>query len=86
MPYPITFAPRVEKTLGKIKKKDSETYKEVLRKLSKIAEDPYHFGKPMRSDYKGLWEVHVKNNILYYRINLDAETVEIVAYLDHDML
>jgi len=84
--YYITFVPRVEKALGKIKKRDVEIYKEIARKISKISDNPYLFGKPMRSGYKGLWEVHVKNNLLYYKINESSKTVEIVAYLDHDVL
>ncbi|MDE1822982.1 MAG: type II toxin-antitoxin system RelE/ParE family toxin [Candidatus Micrarchaeota archaeon] len=86
MPYTITNAPRVDKLFGKIKRKDKETYREILRKLDKIAENPYHFGKPMRSGYKGVWEVHIKNNVLYYRINEIKKSVEVVAYLDHDLM
>ena len=86
MSYSVTFVPRGEKAFGKAKKRDMETYKEIARKIAKILEDPYRFGKPMRSEYKGLWEIHVKNNLLYYRINEGSKSVEIVAYLDHDTL
>ena len=86
LPYSVTFAPRVEKLLVRMKKRDVETYKEIAGKISKILDDPYHFGKPIRSGYKGLWEVHVKNNLLYYRINDSLKSVEMVAYVDHDTL
>lgn len=86
MPYTLRVAKSAEKEILWLKKKDRETHKEIFRKVERILTDPYHSGHPLRSSYKGLWETHVKNNLLVYRIDEDAKIVEIVQYIDHDLL
>ncbi len=86
MPYALRVAKGVGKTLTKLSKKDPETHKEILRKVERILEDPYHSGHPLHSKYKGVWETHVKNSLLFYIINDSLKIVELVKYIDHDEL
>ncbi len=86
MPYALRVARSAEKEVLWLGKKDKETHKEILRKVERMLIDPYHTGHPLRSGYKGLWETHVKNNVLVYRIDEDTNVVEIVQYIDHDLL
>ena len=84
--YSLKIAKSVEKTILKLKKRDREAHKEIMHKVDRILSDPYHYGHPLRSNYKGLWETHIKNNLLVYVIHDDTQIVEIVQYIDHDIL
>ncbi len=86
MPYVLRLAKSVGKDIMKLKKKDPETHKEIFRRVERILNDPYHAGHPLRSKHKGVWETHVKNNLLFYTIDENAKIVELVQYIDHDML
>ena len=86
MPYSLKVAKSVEKEILWLKKKDRETHREIIKKVERILADPYHSGHPLRSGYKGLWETHIKNNILIYKIDDAALMVELVQYIDHDIL
>ncbi len=86
MTYSLKIAKSAEKAILKLKKRDRETHKEIMNKIDRILSDPYHYGHPLRSSYKWLWETHVNNNILVYVIHDDTQIVEIVQYLDHDVL
>ncbi len=86
MPYTLRLAKSVEKDILKLKKKDPEIHKEIFRKVERILNDPYHTGHPLRSKHKGVWETHVKNNLLCYTIDENSKTVELVQYIDHDKL
>ncbi len=84
--YTLRVAKSAEKAMLRLRKRDRETHREIMRKVERILTDPHRFGHPLRSDYKGLWETHVKNNLLVYTIHEDAGIVEIIQYIDHDTL
>jgi len=86
MAYSIAPSKQYDKETKHLKKKHAETFKQLMLKIAKLSEDPYHSGHPMRSRYKGLWETHVQNNLLVYKINEQDKTVELVSYIDHDIL
>ncbi len=86
MPYALKTSKGVEKEILWLKKRDRETHKEIFRKVERILSDPYHFSHPLRSGYKGLWEVHIRNKVLYYKIDEATKTVEILTLIDHDLL
>ena len=86
MPYTLKVAKGVEKKILKLKKKDRETHKELINKVGRILADPYHSGHPLRSKYKSLWETHVKNNLLLYNVDDALQIVELVQFIDHDLL
>ena len=81
--YEPVVPPKLSKTLSKIKKRDPETYKEFKRKMVRILNDPHHNSHPLHSEYKGLWESHIKNKLLLYKINDIDRTVELVDIIDH---
>lgn len=85
-PYTLRIVKSAEKAILKSKKKDRQTYSEAFKKINRILTDPYHTGHPLHGKYSGVWETHVKNNVLVYRIDENAKIVEIVQYIDHDLL
>lgn len=86
MSYTLRVAKSAEKAIDKLKKKDRQTYNEVLKKLDRILIDPYHTGHPLHGKYSSSWETHIKNNVLVYRIDENGKVVEVAQYIDHDLL
>ncbi len=86
MTYALKTADNVVKDLKRLERKDAETFKQLMRKVERILIDPYHSGHPLRGEYKGVWETHIRNNLLMYKIHEEAKMVELVAYIDHDLL
>ncbi len=86
MAYSVVPSREYEKAVKGLKKRHSETHKQLMLKIERILQDPYHSGHPLRSKYKGLWEAHIQNNLLIYRIIEASKSIELVTYIDHDML
>lgn len=84
--YAIIVPPKLGKLLSKIKKRDSETYKEFNRKMERILNDPHHNSHQLHSKYKGVFETHIKSRLLLYKVNDSNRTVELVDIIDHDQL
>ena len=84
--YAIIVPPKLGKLLSKIKKRDSETYKEFNNKMERILGDPHNNSHQLHSKYKGVFETHIKNRLLLYRVNDIDCTVELVDIIDHDQL
>ena len=86
MSYTLRVPKYLEKEILRLKKRDSETHKELFRKVDRILSDPHHFSHPLRSRYKGVWETHIGNKVLFYKIDEATRTVELVNLIDHDLL
>jgi YafQ family addiction module toxin component len=86
MAYSIAPSKQYDRDIKHLKKKHLETFKQLMSKIERISTNPYHTGHPLRSKYKGLWETHIQNNILVYRIKEETKVVELVSYIDHDIL
>ena len=86
MAYAIAPSRQFDKNTKHLRKKEPETLKQLMLKIERISQDPYHSGHPLRSKYGEVWETHIKNNILVYKIEESTKTVELLSYIDHDML
>ncbi len=83
MTYEVHLADSVREKLRKRVKKDSLTYKRLVKLFNQFAEDPYSVGKWMHSEYAGVRERHVGHFVIKYVINENAKTVTIVDYEHH---
>lgn len=86
MAYQIAPTREFEKATKHLKKKHAETFRQLIAKIERILDDPYHSGHPMSGKYSGLWECHLQNYLIIYRINESSKIVELISYVDHDVL
>ena len=66
-----------------MKKRDRETYERIGKKISELCKNP-RMAKPMASNLKGAWRVHVGHFVLFYRINEDEKKLEFYDFEHHD--
>ncbi|MGI0141141.1 MAG: type II toxin-antitoxin system RelE family toxin [Candidatus Micrarchaeales archaeon] len=83
MTYEVHLADSVREKLRKIVKKDSLTYKRLVKLFNQLAENPYEVGKWMHSEYAGVRERHIGHFVVKYVINDNAKMVTIVDYDHH---
>ncbi len=81
--YKLLLEEKVEETFSKLQKKDKVKYEQVMKKLGKIAENPY-ISKPLKNVMKGKWRTHIGEHVLIYEIIESEKTVKIVDYEHHD--
>lgn len=84
MKYTIRPVESVEVELANAEKRDKALYKQIIKKLDKIAENPYTVGKWMHGDYVGVREVHFMHGkyVLMFKID-DKESVISIVKLEH---
>jgi len=61
-------------------KLDKTIQKRVVEKLSELVEEPEHFGKPLRSNLKGLWSARVGMHRIIYTIEANPVFVVTVKH------
>jgi mRNA-degrading endonuclease RelE of RelBE toxin-antitoxin system len=83
MVYEVHLTDSVRERLRKAVKKDSLTYKRLVKLFNQLAENPYGIGKWMHNEYAGVRERHVGHFVIKYVINENAQTVTIVDYDHH---
>ncbi len=83
MIYEVHLTDSVRERLRKVVKKDSLTYKRLVKLFNQLAENPYGIGKWMHNEYAGVRERHVGHFVIKYVINENAQTVTIVDYDHH---
>ena len=67
MGYNIRFAQQIEKDLKGI---DTKVAREIITKIDRnLSADPYHFGKPLRGRFKGLYRYRIGDYRVIYSIN-----------------
>ncbi len=81
--YAYSASDKLDTLLRKMKKKDRVMYERIGKKISELCEYP-HMAKPMESDLKGTWRVHVGHFVLFYRINEDEKKLEFYDFEHHD--
>lgn len=74
----------VEAELAKILNRDKALYREILKKLDKVAEDPHNSGKWMHGSYAGVKELHLMHGryVLMFTID-DKEMIVSVIDIEH---
>lgn len=65
-------------------KKDSTTYKRLLKVFDQLAENPQGIGKWMHGEYAMVRERHIGHFVPKYTINDNAKVVTIVDYSHHE--
>ena len=83
MVYEVHLADSVREKLRKMVKKDSLTYKRLVKLFDQLSEDPYGVGKWMHSEYAGVRERHIGHFVIKYVVNENTKTVTIVDYDHH---
>jgi len=78
--YKILCKESVEKDLKRINKNDQILIIDAIE--TKLANDPYELGKPLKGQYKGLWRYRVGDYRIIYRIS-DAEVLVLILRIAH---
>lgn len=83
MPYSLFTPDKLGKELGKLLKKDPLTHAQLYKKIDELLQNP-KIGKPLRSNLKSLWRVHVGPFVLKYMIDDEAGVVALRSFEHHD--
>ncbi|VVB77199.1 ParE toxin of type II toxin-antitoxin system, parDE [uncultured archaeon] len=73
----------MSKILANMKKKDRLTYERIGKRIDELCQNP-RMAKPMTSNLKGSWRVHVGSFVLLYRINESEKKLEFYDLEHHD--
>ena len=79
------FSDDLKRILGKLSKKDPESYKAIKNKIEEIVNSsPEHY-KPLRYDLKNKKRVHLRKSfVLVFEYNLNTDTIWFLDYDHHD--
>ena len=83
MAYELALTDSVKDSLRKLVKKDSETYRRLMKIFNQLTENPYGVGKWMHSEYAFVREKRVGHFVLKYVIDETKKQVTIVDYSHH---
>ncbi|MGP8167499.1 MAG: type II toxin-antitoxin system RelE family toxin [Methanoregula sp.] len=83
MTYTIVYHPDIEEIFRKMRKKDSARFKQLVRKLRELGENP-EIGKPLRSPMQGLRRLHIGHHVLTYKLDKKKEQITLVDFAHHD--
>ena len=81
--YSFSLSDKLSVILKKMKKRDRTAYGRIGRRIDELRENP-RLGKPLSSNLKGSWRVHVGHFILLYRINESENKLEFYDFEHHD--
>ena len=84
--YKARYSEEIIKKLSKLKKKDSNQYQIVYKKIISILENPEHDYKFLHHDMKGLSRVHIGSFVLVFIINHPKKTISFEDYDHHDKI
>lgn len=84
MPYPFEIKPDLAENLKKVRKKNSQLYERVFKKIAEVVENPEHY-KPLRYDMKNRRRVHLdKSFVLVFAFSNNL--VEFLELEHHDKI
>jgi len=81
--YSLEIDDAVDKTFGKLAKKDRKQLEAVHKKIEQILNNPSQF-KPLKHPLEGLRRAHVGSFVIVYEVLENAQTVRILKYSHHD--
>lgn len=81
--YAIAFAPAVDKTFFKLKRRDRARFEQMKRKIDEICKNPYRY-KPLRGDLHGSYRTHIGSFVLVFEVEEDEKIVRILDFEHHD--
>jgi YafQ family addiction module toxin component len=81
------FSDKLKKILNKLKKKDSETYKAIKRKIKQVVDlGPEHY-KHLRHGMKHLKRAHIKSSfVLVFEYDKQNNFIQFLDYDHHDKI
>jgi addiction module RelE/StbE family toxin len=85
MTYQLALSHQADHELKKLAHKDQSTFLQVLKKLERVTENPYHF-KPLHGDLFGARRIHIGSYVLTYEIRPEEEEVVVLHYQHHDKI
>ncbi|MBU2576120.1 MAG: type II toxin-antitoxin system mRNA interferase toxin, RelE/StbE family [Nanoarchaeota archaeon] len=82
--YNYEVMPDLKRTLNKLFKKNKIMYKQVMKKIEEIIQNPQHY-KSLKYDLVGERRVHImKSFVLKYEINKTRKTIIFFFFGHHD--
>ena len=83
MAYEVHLADSVKDKFRKMVRKDSATYRRLIRLFNQLSENPYSIGKWMHNEYAGVRERHVGHFVVKYIVDEKSKAVTVVDYDHH---
>lgn len=84
--YADLYSKEITRKLTKLKKKDSQHYQIVRKRIDWILANPEHRYKDLRYDMEGLQRVHIGHFVLVFSIDHIKKTVTFGDYDHHDKI
>jgi YafQ family addiction module toxin component len=81
MEYSIEFSASFEKSMKKLKKKDTVLFNQIQKKLIDLVQNPDHY-KPLRNVLAGYRRIQFGSFVLIFKI--EGEVVRIISLDHHD--
>tara|TARA_Y100000034_G_C6753199_1_gene334983 strand:+ start:498 stop:758 length:261 start_codon:yes stop_codon:yes gene_type:complete len=82
--YKARYSEEIIKKLSKLKKKDSNQYQIVRKKINSILKNPEHNYKFLHHDMKGINRIKIGHFVLVFIIKNSEEIVSFEDYNHHD--
>lgn len=83
MTYSVVPGPGIEATFRKLLKKDPARFKQLVKKLRELGENPAT-GKPLHRPMQGLRRLHIGHSVLTYKLDTKKEQITLVDFSHHD--
>ncbi|HLD72262.1 MAG TPA: hypothetical protein VJA23_01635 [Candidatus Nanoarchaeia archaeon] len=84
--YADSYSEEIIRKLAKLKKKDSNQYSIVCKKMDQILANPEHQYKDLHYSMKGLQRVHLGHFVLVFTIDNVKRIVLFEDYDHHDLI
>jgi YafQ family addiction module toxin component len=81
--YSLEVVESVDKTFGKLQRKDPAQFEALSKKIKQILENPQQF-KPLRAPMQRMRRVHIGAFVLIYDINEEEKIVTVRRYEHHN--
>ena len=82
MKYNYEISRQLERELDKLRRKNKKQFEIILKKMSKILENPQHY-KSLQHDMKGLRRVHIDRSFVLVFEIIEIENKVIFIDFDH---
>lgn len=84
--YADSYSEEISRKLAKLKKKDSNQYLIVRKKMDQILVNPEHQYKELHHSMKGLQRVHLGHFVLVFTVDHTKKIVSFEDYDHHDLI
>lgn len=84
--YTDKYSKEIVRKLKRLKKKDSNQYQTVCKKMDWILTNPKHRYKDLHYDMKGVKRVHIGHFVLVFKINHNKKIISFEDYDHHDKI